>query len=145
MSGKDFAPEEKLAFVTRVMEIFSLTHADVYGELFWRIDDGQLHLYVNVSDVFAWGSADVEEITPETLPVLEKAFIDLRPYGAVDFVAPLYAARHRSERPQGAAYPDERDRAWREVSALYDACGPVRETGLGNPRTAPAHKDGRQS
>lgn len=132
---------EYLTFVTRVMQIFSLTHADAYGELFWRVDDGQLHLYANVSDVFDWGCADVEEITPEALPVLEQAFTDLGPHGAMHAVAPLYAARQRGRRPQGVAYPDGRDNAWREVSALFDGCGPARELGLGNPRTAPAHKD----
>lgn len=135
--------EERLAFITRVMEIFSLTHADAYDELFWRVDDGQLRLYANVSDVFAWGCADVEEITPETLPILEQAFLDLRPHRATHWTPALYAARRRGERPQGAAYPDERDEAWREVSALLDACGPVRPTGLGNPRTAPVHKEQR--
>ncbi|MEU5772659.1 hypothetical protein ABZ819_05055 [Streptomyces venezuelae] len=132
---------EQLAFITRVMEIFSLSHADAYDELFWRVDDGQLRLYANVSDVFAWGGADAEEITPEALPALEGALADLQPLGAVFLVPTLYAARQRRCRPQGAAYPDPADPSWRETSALLDACGPARETGLGNPHTVPAHRE----
>lgn len=133
--------EQRLTFITRVMEIFSLTHADTYDELFWRVDDGHLRLYVNVSDVFDWGGADAEEITPESLTVLERAFADLRPLGATCLTPTLYAARQRQHRPQGAAYPGPTDPSWRETSALLDGCGPARETGLGNPRNAPAHKE----
>ncbi|MFD5814377.1 hypothetical protein [Streptomyces sp. NPDC127038] len=129
------------AFVTRVLEIFSMSHADAYDDLLWRVDNGTVHLNANVSDVFAWGGADCEPITPDTLPVLEQAYADLKALGAEGFTAELYAARQRSQRPQGAAYPDARDPAWREVSALYDACGPERELGLGNPKAAPAHRD----
>ncbi|MER6492651.1 hypothetical protein [Streptomyces griseorubiginosus] len=131
-------PDTETPFVTRVLEIFAA--ADAHGELLWHIADGQPQFSANVSDVFAWGGADCEPITPETLPVLEQALADLRAIGAEDFVADLYAARLRQMRPQGAAYPSGTHKAWREVSALYDACGPERELGLGNPKPAPAHQ-----
>ncbi|HEY3477936.1 MAG TPA: hypothetical protein VGL02_03470 [Streptomyces sp.] len=134
--------EKQLAFVTRVLELFSLSHADLYdGGLFWRVDDGQLRLFANISDVFAWGCADLEAITPEALPALEQAYDDLKALDGEGFTAELYAARQRGERPQGAAYPRTTDTAWREISALLDACGPERELGLGNPRMAAAHKE----
>ncbi|MEU8968107.1 hypothetical protein AB0D11_02330 [Streptomyces monashensis] len=137
---QDPAPGGELAFVTRVLELFSLSHADLYdGGLFWRVDDGKLSLYANVSDVFAWGGADAEPITPDTLPALEKAFTDLKAIDADLYTAELYAARQRGERPQGAAYPDDKHQAWRQISALFDACGPERPLGLGNPKAAPAH------
>lgn len=133
------------AFTTRVLELFSLSHADTYDNLFWRVDDGTLSLYANVSDVFDWGSADCEPITADTLPVLEQAYADLKAIDAAEYTAELYAARQRGVRPQGAAYPGDKSRAWREVSALYDACGPEREIGPGNPKTAPAHKAPKSS
>lgn len=134
--------EQQLAFITRVLELFSLSHADLYdGGLLWRVDDGQLHLLANVSDVFAWGGADCEPITPDTLPALEQAYADLKAIDADEYTAELYAARQRRERPQGAAYPDSKHKSWRQISALYDACGPERPLGLGNPKPAPAHKD----
>lgn len=134
--------EQQLAFVTRVLELFSLSHCDLYdGGLFWRVDDGQLHLYANVSDVFAWGGADCEAITPDTLPALEQAYADLKAVEGDDYTAELYAARQRGTRPQGAAYPSATHESWRQISALLDACGPERPLGLGNPKPAPAHKD----
>src|SRR4051812_1287044 len=127
-------------FVTRVLELFSLSHADAYGDLFWRVDDGEVRLFANVSDVFAWAGSDCEPIPPDTLPALEQAYTDLKAIEAEEFTAELYTARQRGQRPQGAAYPSGTHEAWRKVSALYDACGPERELGLGNPKAAPAHE-----
>lgn len=124
-------------FLTRVLELFSASHADAYGDLFWRVDDHQPTLYANVSDVFAWGGADCEPITPQTLTVLEQAYADLKAVGAEEFTAELYAARQRGMRPQGAAYPGAAHESWRRVAALYDSCGPERAVGFGNPKPAP--------
>ncbi|MFL1904800.1 hypothetical protein ACJWDR_37705 [Streptomyces tauricus] len=124
-------------FVTRVLELFSASHADAYGDLFWTVDNGAVRLHANVSDVFAWGGSDCEPITPDTLPALERAYADLKAVGAEEFTAELYAARQRGMRPQGAAYPSKTHESWRQVSALYDACGPERELGLGNPKAPP--------
>lgn len=100
-----------------------------------------MHLSANVSDVFAWGGADAEPITPDTLPALEQAYTDLKTIDADLYLPELYAARQGGERPQGAAYPDDKTKNWRQVSALFDACGPERALGLGNPKAAPAHKE----
>lgn len=126
------------AFVTRVLEIFSASHTDAYGDLFWSVDDRQVRLFANVSDVFAWGGSDCEPITPDTLPALEQAYTDLKAVEAEEFTADLYAARQRGMRPQGAAYPSGTHESWRQVNALYDACGPERGLGLGNPKAPPA-------
>lgn len=133
---------ERLDFITRVMEIFSLTHADAYGDLFWRVEEagddvGELRLYANIPDVFVWGSADVEEITPEMLPELERAYADLKAVEAEEFTAELYAARIRRIRPQGACYPTDAHESWRHVHALFDACGPERAINVGNPKRPP--------
>jgi hypothetical protein len=44
----------------------------------------------------------------------------------------LFVCRERKMRPQGAVYPEDR-RFW----PLFDACGPEREVGLGNPHASP--------
>ena len=132
----------RLGFVTRVMEIFSLSHADSYGDLFWRVDDGKILLYANVSDVFFWGGSDAEEITQEKLPELERAYDDLKAVEAEEFTAELYAARIRRMRPQGAAYPSDTHESWRRVAGLYDACGPERVIDMGNPKKPPVRKEG---
>lgn len=126
-------------FALRVLEIFSITHTDASGDLMWRVEDGEIFFYADVSDVFAWGGADVEPITPQMMHVLEGAYASLKAVGGEEFTAELYAARIRGMRPQGAAYPGEADHAFQAVSDLFDACGPERPTGLGNPRKAPAH------
>lgn len=127
---------ERLAFITRVMEIFSLSHADTY-DLFWRVDDGELKLYASISDVFAWGGSDCEGITPNSLAVLEQAYIDLKAVQAEEFTAELYTARMRGMRPQGAWYPTGAHESWRQIYDLFNACGPERPIGLGNPKKPP--------
>lgn len=116
-----------MKFVARVLEIFSLSHANAYGDLMWWIEgEDHVHFSANVSDVFAWGGADAEPITPAALPELERAYADLKKAGGESFTATLYAARMRKMRPQLAAYPGEADPAREAVSALLDACGPER-------------------
>lgn len=132
----------QLEFILRVMQIFSLSHADAYGDLFWRVDKNdlgmdELKLYANVSDVFFWGASDVEQITPDRLSALEGAYADLKAVQAEEFTAELYAARMRRMRPQGAAYPGSSHESWRKVAALYDACGPERGIDVGNPKKSP--------
>jgi hypothetical protein len=121
-------------FQRRVMEIFYL--ADVREDLLWHVTDDQLYLSADVSDIFDWASADSEEITPETLPVLEQAYKDLKAVGGEGYLADLYGARMRRRRPQGAAYPESP-----EIIELLNACGPPREKNLSNPRPAPKRSD----
>ena len=111
----------------RVMSAFSA--ADICDGLWWKFDDGELRLFAIVNDVFAWGTADLEEITPERIPVLEQALDDLLTIGDHGVELPdLYAARVRGMRPQDAAYPEHS-----EVRALFDACGPERPRDMLNP------------
>jgi hypothetical protein len=90
------------------------------------------------SDEFAWGTADLEQITPENIHELERAIADVK---AIDkdighaFI--LFAARQRKMRPQGAAYPKDK-----ELWPLFDACGPKREVNMINPHRHPEDKDG---
>jgi len=116
-----------LDFLRRVLALFA--NADAHDELFWHADG---KLFANVSDVFDWGSADAEPITPDRLPLLEQAYTDLKGLNAEEYTAALYAARARGMRPQGAAYPEGA-----AVQALFDECGHEREIGIGNPKPPP--------
>ena len=118
-------------FLVDVMTLFA--QADSHDTLLWWPKGTGLALWANVSDVFAWGSADVEEITLERLPVLRQALADLDTVNGTGWIAELYTARIRGMRPQGAAYPKEA-----AIQALFDACGPERPVGLLNPKPVPA-------
>ncbi|MCX4751753.1 hypothetical protein OG455_41680 [Kitasatospora sp. NBC_01287] len=122
------------AFVHQVLDVFA--RAECHTELLWHVRDESITFHANVSDVFAWGSADAEEITPERLPVLEQALTDLQEINSPEYLPELYAARIRGMRPQGAAYPDDAP-----TQALLDACGPERTLGLGNPKRPPVPKE----
>lgn len=120
----------EIEFIRTVLAVFF--QADIRDELLWRVDGDKVTFAANVSDIFEWGTADAEEITPDTLPELLKAYDDLNAIDGGFWTAALYAARKRHLRPQGAAYPVEH-----EFAVLFDECGPKRETGYGNPRSQP--------
>ena len=97
---------------------------DCHDDFWWKFDP-ELKFFIRCNDVFAWGYSDVEGIeTEKDLADLNQAYEDSRLFGAE-----LYAARRRGMRPQGAFYYhfDE------DLAALFDACGPYREVGFGNP------------
>lgn len=123
---------DQLDFLRAAVDL--IRRADIFSEeILLCLDGDRVSINVNVSDVFAWGGGDAEEITPERLPVLEQAWRDCRAVDADEWIVELYAARVRGMRPQGAAYPKEPG-----IAALFDACGPERPIGLGNPRKPPA-------
>lgn len=101
--------------------------------LWWRTyDDDVLRLYVLCSDLFHWGTADMEEITDANVQSLADTIAEceaiLGRYRADD--APLlWCARQRGMRPQGAYYKHLDEALW----PLFDAAGPERETGPTNP------------
>lgn len=103
-------------------------------ELSWTCEGDKITWYVRCSDIFFWGCSDAEDILPANFSELEKAFKDCKKVLSEDeFLYTghwllLWVARCRQMRPQGAAYPDN-EKLW----PLFDAAGPFRETGLGNP------------
>lgn len=86
---------------------------------------------INCNDVFFWGSADAEDLSPETLGDLDAAIADC--HGDEESGALLYCARRRGMRPQGAMYKYIPKNLW----AFFDACGPYRETDFFNPMEHP--------
>lgn len=133
------AEVEHLRFIRDVIVLTAAN--DAADELWWREDNGKLEVAVNCNDLFGWATADCEEITPQTLPVLRRAFEDARAthkYGHI-YGTSLYAARVRGMRPQNACYPDDMPELW----PLYDDAGPAREPdtlAFGNPHQHPTKK-----
>jgi len=122
----------EVEFIKRVLAAFSDWWKEDVG---WRVDEDGVHFFALVSDVFWWGSADGEDILPEDLQLLERCKADLVALeGSEPTCLPeLYAARKRGMRPQGAWYAGLDS----SVYHLFDACGPARDVGLGNPRRHP--------
>lgn len=123
-------------FVMRVLTLFAMFPHDSTEMLMWRVDGkyAPLTFMVSCSDFFWWGTADCEVISPDEIEPLEQAFADVTAAstnGQMDayWGSVLYVARKRGLRPQGAAYP-----TIPALAALFDACGPERTVGLGNPK-----------
>lgn len=96
-----------------------------------RFEGGRLRFFANIPDLFWWGGGDCEEITDDNVDLYIKSCIDLcsvRWYASREHGGALFASRVRGMRPQGAAYPTHK-----ELWPLFDACGPEREKGMGNP------------
>lgn len=123
MSANTVLPEPG-SLVERLLKITD--REDLYDDLFWRFDGVENPGFsIRCNDFFYWACSDLEEIeTGEDLDLLEKSCED-----APGFGAELYCARRRKQRPQGAYYKYLEERH----HALFDACGPHREDGPGNP------------
>jgi hypothetical protein len=129
-------------FVLRVLRTVAF---DNCGDLWWRTDGeyAPVTFLVECSDVFWWGTADCEQVTPENVDAFEQAYRDAgaadKDYG-LSHGGALFCARTRALRPQGAAYPEEQS-LW----PLFDACGPEREVGTGNPRPHPSKRHPKEA
>lgn len=105
--------------------ILVATH-DVQDSLMWN---SSLQFAIACSDAFCWACADAENIeTDADIDDLAAAILDAGDDGPL-----LYCARRREMRPQGAMYDHIDKKNW----PLFDACGPVREAGFGNPKAHP--------
>jgi hypothetical protein len=121
-------------FMLRVLDV--VARFDAHEQLWWRCDDeyAPVTFFVECSDLFAWGTADLEPVTPEAVDELARAFAEVTAItdGDPTYAGSLYACRRRGSRPQGAAYPSDA-RLW----PLFDAAGPQREIDLFNPKPRP--------
>lgn len=117
-----------------VMDMLKFIEEEDLGYQFWWRTDGAfapITFFVNANDLFYWACGDAEEVTPDALPALKQAIADCKaidPTDDADVGCWLFTCRIRKMRPQGAAYPAKK--YW----TLFDACGPEREIGPGNPR-----------
>lgn len=109
-----------------VMRILSATAFDNCDDIWWRVDGeyAPLTVFVNCNDLFWWGCSDAEKVTAENIETFEQAYRDSPDHGGL-----LFCCRVRGMRPQGAYYKY----LGAQEKPLFDACGPKRETGIGNP------------
>lgn len=122
-------------FVFKVLRLFD--QHDSEDDLCWRCgEEKSIKFFINCNDLFWWGVADGEEITPENFDDIEVALKDvitadpnLSSYEAFDCALVLWCCRVRKMRPQGACYSEKEKLLW----PLYDAAGPEREVAFGNP------------
>ncbi len=120
-----------MADMERFLErVLRATEFDGSEYVWWRMAEGEdrLQIFAQCNDLFYWAVADLEEITPENVHVLEQARKDLEATGdtyAAGHTCLLFAARVRGMRPQGAYYEYFKGGAW----DLFDACGPERDGG----------------
>lgn len=133
-----FTREGEDTFLVDLLRTMQHEDGEQPSPLLGYVGDGaRLHVGVDVSDAFAWGSADAEDIDVDSLPALQAAAAEaaqaLGAPPAPKHVAVLYAARRRQMRPQGALYHHLPAALW----PLLDACGPQRNAGLGNPYEQP--------
>lgn len=129
-------------FVERLLKLLA-KHDDTHS-IYWTED---LEFWVNCSDLFCWGCADGENITPENIHCLEQCYEDCKkaqPTLGKIYAPDLFACRVRGLRPQGAAYPKTpkikdgaSDCDYSALWSLFDACGPVRAVDYGNPKPPP--------
>lgn len=113
-------------FMLQVLKFFH--DLDAHDMLWWRTDGeyAPITFFVQCSDVFAWATADVEEIEPGDVRLLQAAAKDifaLDPQGTqhYSYLAPLlFCARKRHQRPMPKMEIPE------ELKPLFDACGPER-------------------
>lgn len=119
----------ELTFIRSLLDLFA--RLDAHDELRWSVavDGEPVGFGVNCSDLFYWGTADSEPVTPVTLPELRRAVEDATAAGDMFYGLALYCCRRRGMRPQHANYTQ----AARVMWPLFDACGPARESGMANP------------
>lgn len=131
---RGMTPEQQFKFVLRVLSIFNGfgNGSPSSDQLWWRTDAeyAPVTLLVNCNDTFWWGCSDCEQVTPANVELLERAVADVRAVGGGGTESTeLFCARVRGMRPQGACYRHYDKATW----PLFDACGPEREVGFGNP------------
>jgi hypothetical protein len=123
--------ENAYDFTIRVLTL--IRQKDLHSTFYW-ITDGEyapLTFFLNCNDLMAWGASGCYDITPDNIDRLEKTIEECEAIDCYDGAiigCDLFVCRERKMRPQGAVYPEDR-RFW----PLFDACGPEREVGLGNP------------
>jgi len=118
-------------FILKVLS--TIEEYSVYDDIWWRTDEefAPITFFVKCNDLFFWGCADDEVLTPENIDQLCVAYEDAgkaKKY-AYSFGSLLFCARIRKQRPQGAYY----EYIPKELWPLFNECGPERVPGFGNP------------
>ena len=92
-----------LAFTERVLDVLQFDNTD---DLWWRrssedAKSGHIKFFVKCSDTFYLASADLEEITPENIDLLEQTFADVIAVSKLGdcYASILWVARVRKQKP----------------------------------------------
>lgn len=122
--------------IVRLLDV--IWQFDIEECLFYRVDNGEPSFYIMCNDVFDWGTADLEEVTPHDIHKLVKAIDDVHVVinDSPTTGALLYCARQRKMRPQGAYYALMSSEVW----PLFNEAGPARELNMVNPKPQPDEK-----
>jgi hypothetical protein len=115
----------RLDDVLELLRIYE--EADVHDDLIWRVRDGAVVFSALCSDTFHWGTADVEEVAADDLPLLRRCLEDLRRYDEHHLVSALYAARKRGMRPMRLWLSHPHILSSEPARALFLAAGPERD------------------
>lgn len=115
------ATPHTLETAIELMKIFNGFFGPDTSELWWRTDGeyAPVTLLINCNDLFYWGMADCETITPEDIPDLKQAVADITFEGEYHHAHLLWVCRKRQQRPQTAYYKHFND----HEKTLFDACG----------------------
>ena len=123
-----------------VRRVLALVDPYALDEILWTVEGGVVRFQVGCSDCFYWGTADCEEVTPQSVAELERAYADIRSidaslpphdwtdksqnwrYHLCSYSQMLYAARQRQLRPQKPVL----DKLPPELRSLFEAFGPER-------------------
>jgi hypothetical protein len=127
---------KEVDFTLKVMRL--MADEDIHEDIYWVVGDEKdnFRFSVTCNDIFFWGSADGEDLTPENFGDLLQAIEDEKKIRASVYTVwgpMLFCARMRKQRPQGAVYESIDEAVW----PLFDACGEEREVGFGNPHAHP--------
>ena len=137
-AGEAAGPEWGYDDLCRLLRVVDGIDRANSGDYVLTVSGGKIRVAVDDSDLFAWGYHGQIPIGPSDLEGLEAAYEDLHkaaPGSGVIYAPHLFLCRKCGERPQGAAYPKD-PKVW----SLFDACGPMREPGVGNPMPHPARR-----
>jgi hypothetical protein len=147
--------EEQLEFLLEFFRITSGDGAELHDCFHWRCDGeyAPVTIFAICNDLFVWGSADSEDVTPDNIHILKQSVDDIMPYYEkwatykrskaegddkepplimLSIGVELFCARVAKMRPQGRCYQNYPP----GIRELFDACGPDREVKLGNTARA---------
>lgn len=123
------ATQTEYDFVLHVLAF--IDEEDLRDVIRWNINGEHIAFVVICNDLTDWGCADAQVINEENFAILKQSVAEcnvIDPALGSIVGCELFVCRVRGTRPQGAAYPGDR-KLW----ALFDACGPERAIGVGNP------------
>lgn len=129
--------KNRIDFSIKVLGLFDGFDWLSNDDLLWRIGDefNVVTFYVNCNDLFYWGCADVEDITPANIHLLGEAVKKLSDVGIVaandkykylEWATSLFACMSRGLRPQNCILRNMRKRGDEALALLFESCGPER-------------------